>query len=57
MKTYTDYSEVCLDVQQMFKKYYNHSVKMEWVEAAKVAKEMAQLTTQMKEMANNRARV
>ena len=57
MKTYTDYAEVCLDVQQMFKKYYNHSLKMEWVEAAKVAKEMSQLTTQMKDLANDRARI
>ena len=52
-----DYSEICLDVQKMFKKYYNHSVKMEWVDAAKVAKQMSELTVQMKEMANDRARV
>ena len=57
MKTYTDYSEICLDVQRMFKQYYNHSLKSEWVEAAKLAKEMSQLTTQMKDIANDRARV
>jgi len=57
MKTYMDYSEICLDVQRMFKKYYNHSLKSEWLEAAKIAKEMSQLTTQMKDMANDRARV
>lgn len=52
-----DYSEICLDVQRMFKKYYNHSLKHEWVEAAKVAKEMSQLTSQMRDIANDRARV
>lgn len=52
-----DYSEICIDVQKMFKKYYNYSVKGEWVDAAKLAKEMSQLTTQMKDMANDRARV
>lgn len=57
MKKYNDYSEICLDVQKMFKEYYNYSVKGEWVDAAKVAKEMSQLTTQMKDMANDRARV
>jgi hypothetical protein len=57
MKTYQDYSEVYLDVQRMFKEYYNYSLKGEWVDAAKVAKEMSQLTIQMKEMANDRARV
>ena len=52
-----DYSKIYLDTMKSLKNFYNYELKENHIAAAKSAKEVALLAEQLKDIANDRARV
>jgi hypothetical protein len=52
-----DYSEVYLETMKSLRNFYNYEVKEDHVAAAKAATEASLLANQLKDIANDRARV
>lgn len=52
-----DYAEVYLETMRSLKNFYNYEVKENHIAAAKAATEASLLADQLKDIANDRARV
>jgi hypothetical protein len=51
-----DYSEIVVETNRMFKSLYNHMIKGEWDDVAKLANTMSKSISDLESIANDRTK-